>query len=123
MKSVLVVEPSPTMRLFIRMFLRGLKDVNIIEAQNGVECFEKLKTDSVDLLITDISMAEYDGLQLVEMARKLVGPKIPIIILAPKGDQTNTERALSVGADYCVTKPLIGPALTNLVINCIQNVK
>ncbi len=123
MKNVLVVEPSPTMRLFIRMFLRGLEDINITEAQSGVECLEKLKTDRFDLLITDIGIPEYDGLQLIEMARKLAGSKMPIIILAPKGEQTNTERALSVGADYCVTKPIIGPTLTNLVINCIQTVK
>jgi len=122
MKKILVVEDSATMRLFIRMFLRNLQEVSITEAIDGLDGLEKINKESFDLVITGINMPKMNGLQLVEKIRKILGLKTPIIILTTRGDKREIEKGLSLGADSYITKPIIGPTLTNLVMNYIQMV-
>lgn len=117
MKNILVVEDSETMRLFIKMFLRGLQKVSITEAVDGLDALEKLNQGNFDLIITDINMPRMNGLQLIERVRKTTGAKIPIIILTTRGDEADIERGLLLGADNYVTKPIVGPVLTSLVMN------
>ncbi|MDO9287478.1 MAG: response regulator [Thermodesulfovibrionales bacterium] len=120
MKKILVVEDSSTMRLFIRMFLRSISDVRITEATDGQDGLEKLGKESFDLVITDVNMPRLDGLQLIERIRGSLGLKMPIIILTTRGEKENVEKGISLGANNYVTKPIVGPTLTNLVMDYIQ---
>lgn len=120
MKKILVVEDSSTMRLFIRMFLRSISDVRITEATDGQDGLEKLGKESFDLVITDVNMPRLDGLQLIERIRGSLGLKMPIIILTTRGEKENIEKGISLGANNYVTKPIVGPTLTNLVMDYIQ---
>ncbi|MEK6581780.1 MAG: response regulator [Nitrospirota bacterium] len=120
MKKILVVEDSSTMRLFIRMFLRSISDVRITEATDGLDGLEKLGKESFDLVITDVNMPRLDGLQLIERIRGSLGLKMPIIILTTRGEKENIEKGISLGANNYVTKPIVGPTLTNLVMDYIQ---
>ena len=120
MKKILVVEDSSTMRLFIRMFLRSISDVRITEATDGLDGLEKLGKESFDLVITDVNMPRLDGLQLIERIRGSLGLKMPIIILTTRGEKENVEKGISLGANNYVTKPIVGPTLTNLVMDYIQ---
>lgn len=120
MKKILVVEDSSTMRLFIRMFLRSISDVSITEATDGQDGLEKLGKESFDLVITDVNMPRLDGLQLIERIRGSLGLKMPIIILTTRGEKENVEKGISLGANNYVTKPIVGPTLTNLVMDYIQ---
>jgi len=120
MKRVLIVEDSPTMRLFIKMFLRGVKDVSITEAVDGIDAIEKLNQNSFDLIITDINMPRLNGLELIEKIRGEMVSKIPIIILTTKGEESEIENGLLLGADNYVTKPIVGSILTSLVTNHLQ---
>ncbi|MFA4827720.1 MAG: response regulator [Thermodesulfovibrionales bacterium] len=120
MKKILVVEDSATMRLFIRMFLRSISDVRITEATDGQDGLEKLGKESFDLVITDVNMPRLDGLQLIERIRGSLGLKMPIIILTTRGEKENVEKGISLGANNYVTKPIVGPTLTNLVMDYIQ---
>lgn len=119
MKKILVVDDSSTMRLFIKMFLRSLHDVSITEATDGLDGLDKLNKESFDLVITDVNMPRLDGLQLIERIRGGLGLKMPIIILTTRGEQENVDRGISLGANNYVTKPIVGPTLTNLVMNYI----
>ncbi|MEK6693216.1 MAG: response regulator [Nitrospirota bacterium] len=115
MKNILIVEDSPTMRLFIKMFLRGVKNVSVTEAVDGIDAIEKLNKNSFDLIITDINMPRLNGLELIEKIRGEMVSKIPIIILTTKGEESEIEKGLMAGANSYLTKPIIGPILTNLV--------
>ena len=119
MKKILVVEDSSTMRLFIKMFLRSLHDVSITEATDGLDGLEKLGKESFDLVITDVNMPRLDGLQLIEKIRGKMVLKMPIIILTTRGEKENVDRGILLGANNYVTKPIVGPTLTNLVMDYI----
>jgi two-component system chemotaxis response regulator CheY len=112
----LVVEDSPTMRQLIVFALSRVKALKVVEADDGVDALKKLSQQHFDVLITDINMPMMDGLKLVSMVRKdEVHREIPIIIITTEGAQEDRQRALSLGANAYITKPIQAPQVISKV--------
>lgn len=105
--KVLVVEDSPTMRQLIVFALKRIRGLSIVEANDGVDGLKKLSSDKFDLIFTDINMPIMDGLKLVSLARNDPGYKeVPIVIITTEGASEDRERALAIGANDYITKPI-----------------
>jgi two-component system chemotaxis response regulator CheY len=105
--KVLVVEDSPTMRQLIVFALKRIRGLTIVEANDGVDGLKKLSSDKFDLILTDINMPIMDGLKLVSLARNDPGYKnVPIVIITTEGASEDRERALAIGANDYITKPI-----------------
>lgn len=105
--KVLIVEDSPTMRQLISFALKRLRGVSIAEANDGVDGLKKLSTERFDLIFTDINMPIMDGLKLVSLVRNDANYKeTPIVVITTEGAQEDRERALALGANDYITKPI-----------------
>lgn len=105
--KVLVVEDSPTMRQLIVFALKRIRNFQIVEANDGVDGLKKLSSDKFDLILTDINMPIMDGLKLVSMVRNDPNYKtVPIIIITTEGAAEDRDRALALGANAYITKPI-----------------
>ena len=105
--KILIVEDSPTMRQLVGFALKRLQGAEITEAADGVEGLKKINTNSFDLIITDINMPVMDGLKLISLVRRDVNYRnIPIMIITTEGGAEDRERALALGADAYITKPI-----------------
>jgi len=104
-KRVLVVDDEPRMIGFIRMNLE-LEGHQVIEAHNGLEALEAIRTQIPDVVLLDIMMPELDGYETLRMLREF--SSIPVIMLTAKGDENDKVYGLELGADDYVTKPF-GP--------------
>ena len=105
--KILVVEDSPTMRQLIAFALKRLRGISIVEASDGVDGLKKLSAEKFDLIFTDINMPIMDGLKLVSLVRNDAGYKnTPIVIITTEGAQEDRERAMALGANDYVTKPI-----------------
>ncbi len=114
--AALVVEDSPTMRQLIVFALRRLPALKVTEADDGVDALKKLQGGKFDILITDINMPIMDGLKLVSLVRKdELHKEIPIIIITTEGAQEDRQRALALGANAYITKPIQAPHVINTV--------
>jgi two-component system, chemotaxis family, chemotaxis protein CheY len=114
--AALVVEDSPTMRQLIVFALRRLQSLKVTEADDGVDALRKLQAGKFDILITDINMPIMDGLKLVSLVRKDETHKdIPIVIITTEGAQEDRQRALALGANAYITKPIQAPQVINTV--------
>jgi two-component system, chemotaxis family, chemotaxis protein CheY len=112
----LVVEDSPTMRQLIVFALTRVRQLKVVEANDGVDALKKLSQMRFQLLITDINMPMMDGLKLVSMVRNDEHHKnVPIIIITTEGAQDDRQRALSLGANAYITKPIQAPQLIGKV--------
>ncbi len=106
-RRILIVEDSPTMRQLLVFALRRLKDVEIIEAQDGMDGLRKVSSDHFDLALIDINMPVMDGLKLISLIRGDDALKeIPIVVITTEGAKEDRERALSLGANEYLTKPI-----------------
>jgi two-component system chemotaxis response regulator CheY len=116
MLKALVVEDSPTMRQLIVFALSRVRNLKVTEADDGVDALKKLAGQKFDLLITDINMPMMDGLKLVSMVRRdEVHKDIPIVIITTEGAQEDRQRALSLGANAYITKPIQAPQVISKV--------
>lgn len=114
--KILVVEDSPTMRQLIVFALKRLKGVTVVEANDGVDGLKKLSSDRFDLVMTDINMPVMDGLKLVSLIRNDATHKnVPIVVITTEGAQEDRDRALSLGANAFVTKPVQSASILKLV--------
>lgn len=108
--ACLVVEDSPMMRQLLVFALSRLKNLKVTEADDGVDGLRKLATGKFDLILTDINMPIMDGLKLVKRVRTdPVHKDTPIIIITTEGAQEDRQRALSLGANAYITKPIQAP--------------
>jgi len=105
--KVLVVDDSPTMRQLIIFALRRVGDFQLVEASDGLDGLKKLGADKFDLILTDLNMPVMDGLKLIAMVRNdPLHRTVPIVIITTEGAVDDRDRALALGADACITKPI-----------------
>lgn len=105
--KILIIEDSPTMRQLIAFALKRLQGVRIVEASDGVDGLKKLSSDRFDLILTDINMPIMDGLKLVSLVRNDANYRsTPIVVITTEGAQEDRERALALGANDYITKPI-----------------
>lgn len=105
--NVLVVEDSPTMRQLIVFALKRIRGLKITEANDGVDGLKKISAEKFDLILTDINMPIMDGLKLVSLVRNDPNHKeVPIVIITTEGATEDKDRAMSIGANDYITKPI-----------------
>jgi DNA-binding response OmpR family regulator len=104
-KRILVVDDEPRMIGFIRMNLE-LEGHQVVEAHNGLEALEAVRTQLPDVILLDVMMPDIDGFETLRMLREF--SSIPVIMLTAKGDENDKVYGLELGADDYVTKPF-GP--------------
>ncbi len=104
---ILIVEDSATMRQVLRFALTRLKNVEIVEAQDGLDGFRKLSADHFDLVLIDVNMPVMDGLKLIGLIRNDDDlHEIPIVVITTERAEEDRARAISLGANEYLTKPL-----------------
>jgi two-component system chemotaxis response regulator CheY len=110
MPTALVVEDSPTMRQLIVFALHRIRGLTVVEANDGVDALRKLSGAKFDIVLADINMPIMDGLKLVKRVRSDEQLKdIPIVIITTEGAEEDRQRALALGANVYITKPIQAP--------------
>jgi two-component system chemotaxis response regulator CheY len=106
----LVVEDSPMMRQLLVFALARIKSVRVVEATDGLDGLRKLSMARFDLIITDINMPVLDGLKLVKKIRSDdVHRDVPIMIVTTESGSEDRQRAMQLGANAYITKPIQAP--------------
>lgn len=106
MRTILVVDDSPTMRRMVVASLRELDDVGFDQAASGLEAIERLALVPVDLVVLDLNMPDVHGLEVLRFLRAHERFRsVPVVVLTTRGDDESREAALQAGATRYLTKP------------------
>ncbi len=121
MKKVLVVDDNPVSRELIREVLESAHQ-RILEAGDGEEALEKVLQEEPDLVLLDIQLPVLDG---YEVLRRIRGnpryARLPVIALTAFAMREDCERALAVGFDDYVTKPIDTASLRLRIRNLLSH--
>ncbi len=127
--KILVVDDEPDLEPLIRQKFRKQirqKQLEFVFAHNGVEALAKLHAEpDIDVVLTDISMPEMDGLTFLTKLKEL-DPVIKAVIISAYGDMENIRTAMNRGAFDFLTKPINFQDLeitTNKTLQHVQQVK
>jgi DNA-binding NtrC family response regulator len=105
MKYVLIVDDEKTFQLTLYDGLSiYAKDFRVLTAENGKKAKEVLETIPVDLVVTDLKMAEMDGLELLAYMRTN-HPYIPVIVMTAFGNAELENWLRSLGIFAYLEKP------------------
>lgn len=106
--DVLIVDDSAAIRKILqRVLSQADVPVNQVhEAGDGLEALQKVRSERVNLILSDINMPNMDGLQLLQALKgEPQYQSIPVIMITTEGSSTKVMEAVSLGAFGYVRKP------------------
>jgi DNA-binding response OmpR family regulator len=74
-------------------------------ASNGQIAQDKIKAEEFDLILTDLLMPFYNGLEVINLVKNQLQKSTPIIVLSKLGNEDTIIEAFKLGADDYITKP------------------
>lgn len=116
MPRILVVDDSAAMR---QMMISGVMEAGyegseFVEAADGVAGLERLRSESVDLILSDLHMPNMDGLQFLQAIRAESIP-VPFIMVTTDQSKQQRQKARAAGADGYLMKPFTSDELAEKI--------
>ena len=123
-RRILIVEDSVSARAFVRAVLESPDfstrngACEVVEASSGFEALRLLPRGPYDLIVTDINMADINGLELVRFIRASAHHRsTPLLIISSLRGEHDVERGLALGANAYLPKPFTPEQLSE---SCTQ---
>ncbi len=111
-KKILVVEDNEDNRRILVYRLRKIGQFDIREATNGEEALVAVEKDPPDLIFMDLKMPVMDGWEATKRIRQLpCGGDVRIIALTAQAMAGDEQKALAIGCDDYLAKPVVDPDL------------
>ncbi|CAN7560784.1 hypothetical protein JP75_04060 [Devosia riboflavina] len=104
-KTILTIDDSASIRQMVAMTLTAA-GLDVIEAVNGQDGYDKATTNTVHAIITDLNMPVLNGIEFIRKYRQHPASKgIPIILLTTESDEELKRQAKEAGATGWIVKP------------------
>lgn len=119
--KILVVDDFATMRKVIRNLLKQVGYENIIEAEDGVIALRILKSQKIDLIVSDWNMPNMTGLELLKAIRadEDLGPT-PFLMVTAEALQDNVIAAVKAGVSNYIVKPFTAEILNEKITKILE---
>lgn len=106
--NLLIVDDSRTTRGIIKKTL-GMTELpigQVLEASNGREGLEKMRSAWVDLVLADLNMPDMSGVEMIDvMAQDPLLRSLPVVVVSSEGNQTLLDSLTERGVREIVRKP------------------
>lgn len=101
-ECILVVEDDAHIRNFISYSLQS-EGYKYLTAQNGQSALNMLVSEQIDLVLLDLGLPDFDGIDIIKKVREW--SEVPIIVVSARDQDKEKANALDLGADDYLTKP------------------
>lgn len=120
--KILVVDDDKTTRKLLSLYLKG-KGYEVVTAENGLDAIEKVGTESVNFILTDMNMPYMDGIEFTKNIKSdPVLKNIPVVMVTTEADEDERERAFKVGVDEYLVKPVNAEQVTEAVMKILKKI-
>ena len=110
--KILVVDDFATMRRIVKNILTQLGFKNVIEADDGTSALDVLKSEKIDLIISDWNMPKMTGLDLLKAVRADANmANTPFIMVTAEAQQDNIILAVKAKVSQYIVKPFTAETL------------
>jgi len=104
-KMIMVVDDSPAIRQLICFSMENA-GYEVLEASDGQFALEKLEAGQAQLVITDLNMPNFNGIELIKTLRAMPSYKFtPIIMLTTESQMSKVKEGKAAGATGWIVKP------------------
>lgn len=122
--KILVVDDFATMRAITKKILKDLGYKDIVEAENGEEALRILKSERIDLVISDWNMPKMDGLALLKAIRS--DPELKdtlVMMVTAEAEKQKVLEAVKLGVNGYVVKPFTPETLEEKIKKVLSQKK
>ncbi len=119
----LIVDDSSVMRKIVERSLRqaGLDSLLVLEAANGTEGLDLLKSRQVDLILSDINMPSMDGLEFLRQIRaQNLAQGVPVVMITTESSEEHVKQAIECGARGYIRKPFTAEQVKERVLPLVR---
>ena len=103
-EQILVVDDEPNMLRLLKTILMDKTGYEVNTTNNPLEVSKLLQERPYDLVVSDLKMPLVDGMDLIDIIKK-IDPQLPIVIITAYGTLETAEEAVQKGAYDFITKP------------------
>lgn len=103
MKTVMIAEDNDSNYMLMTYILKH--NYSVVRARNGQEALDMAEKGGVDLILMDLKMPVCDGLEATCRIKSMM-PDIPIVMLTANAFDTDRRKAMDVGCDEFLSKPV-----------------
>jgi DNA-binding response OmpR family regulator len=121
--KLLIVDDDPQMLDFLHKLLTPW-GFHLTLLEDPKQFWDILTQSAPDLLILDIEMPEFSGIDLCQVVRnEPTWSELPILFLSAHSDPEIVHRVFAVGGDDYINKPILGPELVARILNRLERTK
>jgi two-component system, chemotaxis family, chemotaxis protein CheY len=121
--SILVIDDNQHMVNIVRTIMRGFGAKEFLDARSAIEAYDIVKSEAVDLIITDYALEGMDGCdfsRLVRVGEDSPNHYVPIIMLSAYSERSRVEAARDAGVTEFCAKPVTAVELYRKVVSVIN---
>ena len=120
--KILIVDDDSTTRKLLGLFLR-YKGYEVAYAENGIDGLENIGMENPNMIISDLNMPYMDGIEFVKSVRSdPARAELPILMVTTEGDPEERERALAVGVNGYLVKPVTAEVVIQHIRHILKNI-
>jgi len=117
---VLIADDEPVNQELLEAFLIG-EDYDLEFANDGLDTLEKVKTFQPDLILLDVMMPKLSGFEVCEKIKSDPGTSdVMVLMVTALSELGDVERAVNVGCDDYLSKPIHKLELLKRVENMLK---
>ncbi len=121
--KILVVDDFATMRKVVRNLLKQVGYEDIVEAEDGVMALRALKSQKIDVIISDWNMPNMSGLELLKAVRGDAElAKTPFLMVTAEALQDNVVAAVKAGVNDYIVKPFTAEVLNEKIVKIMESI-
>jgi DNA-binding response OmpR family regulator len=118
-KNILIVEDDPTFLMLLKYRIEDLQ-YNVQTAQDGQTAYDLIQNNHFDLVITDLMMPVFSGMEVMDKTINVLQKKIPFVVMSSAGQDEMVEKALTNGAADFLSKPFVINSLIDKIKNILE---
>lgn len=120
--TILIVEDNPDLRIILDKILSY--DYNTVMGKNGKQALEIISENDIDLIISDVSMPEMDGLELCRIIKNNIETShLPVLLITARNTIEDRVECYNAGADGYLSKPFEQQVLEAKIKSLLKNRK
>ena len=121
--KILVVDDFATMRKVVRNLLKQVGYDDIVEAEDGVMALKALKSQKIDVVVSDWNMPNMSGLELLKAVRADADlAKTPFLMVTADALQDNVVAAVKAGVNNYIVKPFTAEVLNEKIKKIMESI-
>lgn len=122
--KILIVDDFATMRKVIRNLLKQVGYEDIVEAEDGVMALKALKSQKIDVIVSDWNMPNMSGMELLKAVRGDVElAKTPFLMVTAEALQNNVVAAVKAGVNNYIVKPFTAEVLNEKIKKIMDSIE